>query len=233
VLAALAIAAMRPPFVWCNETLTFEATQISIRTTQGRVVGADLSGGFVETGSEAWQAFRSWVLASYERAPALVLGLAALIAVPPLAMIGLLFRGRARAAPDVTYIQTRKRRVGSAGGESGTSPTERVPAWPSAAWIEIEGPVEGRAGVRHGIGRGVVRIGREGDNDICLTDQTVHRYHAAIHRTDDAEFVITDLSSAGGNGVTVNGRRISEARLRDGDRIELGLARLRFIAKPA
>jgi pSer/pThr/pTyr-binding forkhead associated (FHA) protein len=62
---------------------------------------------------------------------------------------------------------------------------------------------------------------------------TVHRYHAAVHRTDDAEFVITDLSSAGGNGVKVNGRAVSEARLEDGDVIELGLARLKFSARPA
>ena len=78
-----------------------------------------------------------------------------------------------------------------------------------------------------------MRIGRDGDNDICLSEMTVHRYHAAVHRTEDADFVITDLSSAGGNGVKVNGNAVAEARLEDGDLIELGLARLKFIAKPA
>jgi pSer/pThr/pTyr-binding forkhead associated (FHA) protein len=107
--------------------------------------------------------------------------------------------------------------------------SEVEPLWPSQAWIEIEGSES----ARHGIGRGIVRIGREGDNDICLTDMTVHRYHAAIHRTDDAEYVITDLSSADGNGVAVNGQPVSEARLADGDTIVLGRACLKFIAKPA
>jgi pSer/pThr/pTyr-binding forkhead associated (FHA) protein len=104
-----------------------------------------------------------------------------------------------------------------------------APRWPTDAWLEVEGGDS----ARHGIGRTVVRIGRDSDNDICLNEMTVHRYHAAVHRTDDADFVITDLSSEGGNGVKVNGRAVSEVRLEDGDMIELGLARLKFIAKPA
>ena len=46
-----------------------------------------------ERSAEAWQQFHHWVGQSYERAPALMLGLSLLLAVPPLAIAGLLARG--------------------------------------------------------------------------------------------------------------------------------------------
>ena len=63
----------------------------------------------------------------------------------------------------------------------------------------------------------MLRIGREADNDICLSDKTVHRYHAVIHRTTDGAVVVTDLSGADGNGVLINGTRVGEGRLTEGD----------------
>jgi hypothetical protein len=193
-----------------------------------------VTGALAQAVGGTFDGIGQWVRASYERAPALMFGLAALLIVPPLALIGFVFRSRERPQDaDVTYLKTRMHREPLDVGEPGDSLTARVkaPAWPSEAWIVVDG--EGADGVRHGIGRAMVRIGRESDNDIHLTDKTVHRYHAAIHRTEDAEFVITDLSSAGGNGVTVNGRAVGEARLSDGDSIELGHAKLKFIARPA
>ena len=79
--------------------------------------------------------------------------------------------------------------------------------------------VEGQPGNRYVIGRTLVRIGREEDNDICLAANTVHRYHAVIRRTTDGDVVITDLSGEEGNGVLVNGARVAEARLKQGDAI--------------
>jgi pSer/pThr/pTyr-binding forkhead associated (FHA) protein len=102
---------------------------------------------------------------------------------------------------------------------------------PQEAWIEIvnRGAVAPSSpDRRYSLGRTLLRIGRETDNDVCLEDITVHRYHAAIHRTEDAEFVVTDLSSSGGNGVVVNGRAVAEARLGNGDMIELGNAQIKF-----
>jgi hypothetical protein len=178
-------------------------------------------------------AVHDWMVASYERAPALLFGLAALLAVPPLVMAGVVLnrRGAAAAASagDLTQIATQMVAKTRSKPERRQGVTEG-PRWPTEAWIEIEG---GPQGARHGIGRTVVRIGREGDNDVCLSEMTVHRYHAAVHRTEDADFVITDLSSEGGNGVKVNGKAVAEARLEDGDLIELGLARLKFVATPA
>jgi pSer/pThr/pTyr-binding forkhead associated (FHA) protein len=78
----------------------------------------------------------------------------------------------------------------------------------------------------------MVRIGREADNDICLSTKTVHRYHAVIRRTTDGEVLITDLSGAEGNGVRINGVRAAEARLKKGDVIEIGEVKMRFDARP-
>jgi hypothetical protein len=56
------------------------------------------------------------------------------------------------------------------------------PELPYDGWIEVEGI----AGARHPIGPGILRIGRQDDNDLCLADKTVHRYHAVIHRAGEA-----------------------------------------------
>ena len=69
---------------------------------------------------------------------------------------------------------------------------------------------------------------REDDNDIRIPNGSIHRYHAAIHREEYDDWHITDLSGVEGNGLIVNGRRCCEARLTDGDLIQLGPGRLRF-----
>jgi hypothetical protein len=236
VLAALAVEPVRAAedsgFPDAEATYGLAARGL-VRVAAAETVASTPGGEApISTGSTIWHGVEFWVAESYERAPALLLGLAALLAVPPLAAIGYLLRRKEVATPgadeEVTTAETRafirpgtRAQLRRAGSETG-------PLWPSRGWIEIEGS----AAERHGIGAGVVRIGRESDNDICLTDETVHRYHAAVHRTEDADYVITDLSSADGNGVAVNGRRVAEARLADGDTIELGRARLKFTARP-
>jgi FHA domain len=237
VLAALVAVAGQPSIVCATEgvpgaaapkpALRAEAQADLVRTGEASESVDETSDG----PALSLTAVHDWVVASYERAPALLLGLAALLAVPPLVMAGVVLnrRGAAVAGGDMTQMQTQmvaKRRLKP---ERRQGVTEG-PRWPTEAWIEIEGAGDK---ARHGIGRTIVRIGRDGDNDICLNEMTVHRYHAAVHRTDDADFVITDLSSEGGNGVKVNGKAVAEVRLEDGDLIELGLARLKFIAKPA
>jgi hypothetical protein len=166
-----------------------------------------------------------WVKASFEQAPALVLGLAALLTVPPLALLGLLFKSRNAQADDVTRVYSRGgRRSGLVREKIATGLVPRV----AEAWIEVEASQQPQ---RYRIGGLLIRIGRESDNDICISDMTVHRYHAAVHRSEDGDYVVTDLSSAAGNGVVVNGRAVQEARLANGDRIEVGRAVLRFVAQ--
>jgi len=78
----------------------------------------------------------------------------------------------------------------------------------------------------------VIRIGRHEDNDIRLTDSSVHRHHAVIERTPEEAFVIIDISGKDGNGVRINGTRTAQAQLADGDVIELGRARMKFETAP-
>lgn len=204
--------------------------------SEGVPVGGNL---FVATALEPMGAgIADWVAASYARAPALVLGLMALMAVPPLALLGWWVSRREAASTAVSEARTQIRRVprDARGLPRDGVRTGHIPLRPLEAWVEVVATGEAAAelqGRRYGLARTLLRIGRETDNDICLGDITVHRYHAAIHRTEDAEFVITDLSSADGNGVLVNGRAVAEARLVSGDVIELGTARLRFSAAPS
>jgi transcriptional regulator with AAA-type ATPase domain len=69
--------------------------------------------------------------------------------------------------------------------------------------------------------RSAVVIGRDEASDVCLRGDGVSRKHAAL-RLDAAEraLVIEDLGSR--NGVRVNGRLITSARLGSGDVVRLG-----------
>ncbi|HEX9881182.1 MAG TPA: FHA domain-containing protein [Hyphomicrobium sp.] len=180
-----------------------------------------------DAGDQAWAHVRHWVSEGYQHAPALMLGLLVLLAVPPLALAGRLVSRKPRL-PETTQLIGR-----SSARRGGRRPLATVrpeiSAWPTEAWVEVDR----EPGKRYVIGRTLVRIGREEDNDICLSATTVHRYHAVIRRTTDGEVVITDLSGEEGNGVLVNSARIAEARLTQGDTIHLGEVRLRFDAQPA
>ncbi len=70
-------------------------------------------------------------------------------------------------------------------------------------------------------------LGRSAQNDIVLSDPEVSRHHAQIVRKD-GQTTISDWGST--NGTFVNGQRvIGQARLQDGDEVELGDAvRLAF-----
>ncbi len=62
-------------------------------------------------------------------------------------------------------------------------------------------------------------IGRDPRSDLVLDDPRVSRHHAEI-RPRLGRHTIIDLGSL--NGTRVNGRRVSEAALAEGDRIEIG-----------
>jgi hypothetical protein len=171
--------------------------------------------------ADAWLQLNSWVGDSYNKAPALMLVLAVLVALPPLALAGLMMR-RQKSSPDKTVRISRSSYRPPA--RDRTVRTE-VSAWPTEAWVEV-------AGRRHVVGRAMLRVGREADNDICMQEKTVHRYHAVIRRTTDGEVIVTDLSGPDGNGVLVNGTRIGESRLKAGDVIAIGEVKLNFDARP-
>ena len=69
-------------------------------------------------------------------------------------------------------------------------------------------------------------IGRRTHNDIALDDLTVSGEHALV-RTRGTASVVHDLDSR--NGTLVNGMSIKQRVLCDGDVIEIGIYRLRYV----
>ncbi|MGD9830633.1 MAG: FHA domain-containing protein, partial [Hyphomicrobiaceae bacterium] len=72
-----------------------------------------------------------------------------------------------------------------------------------------------------------VRIGRHKDNDVQIANNSVHRRHAIMHMTPVKKFIVQNLGTK--NGVYVNSTRHEQTELLDGDLIELGEVRLRFV----
>jgi uncharacterized RDD family membrane protein YckC len=77
---------------------------------------------------------------------------------------------------------------------------------------------------------GILTIGRDPSNDLVLPDAMVSRRHAVIEQRG-TQFFLRDCNSA--NGSVVNGDRVSERGLRDGDLVAIGSMRLLFRETPA
>jgi pSer/pThr/pTyr-binding forkhead associated (FHA) protein len=71
----------------------------------------------------------------------------------------------------------------------------------------------------------VTRAGRHPDSDIFLDDITVSRRHAEIIRRSDG-FHVLDVGSL--NGTYVNRDRVEEAKLANGDELQIGKFKLVF-----
>lgn len=71
-----------------------------------------------------------------------------------------------------------------------------------------------------------ISIGRSENNDIVIVGDAVSRYHASIERQPDGGFIVRDQKSK--NGVQVNGTSVEEAKLRDGDLVQVGTFMFRF-----
>ena len=95
-----------------------------------------------------------------------------------------------------------------------------------AALIEMD-QVEGTAGRRmHDLGDDVVSVGRGQESSIFLDDVTVSRKHAEIMHGDGG-YRIRDVGSL--NGTYVNRVRVDAVDLRNGDEIQVGKYRFRFV----
>jgi pSer/pThr/pTyr-binding forkhead associated (FHA) protein len=67
----------------------------------------------------------------------------------------------------------------------------------------------------------LLTIGRGINNDIVTSDPHASRVHAEIRQVGQKNrYILTDPGST--NGTVVNGQRISEVELHDGDLIEIG-----------
>jgi uncharacterized RDD family membrane protein YckC len=73
--------------------------------------------------------------------------------------------------------------------------------------------------------RSLLSIGRDPSNDVVLPDAMVSRRHAVIEYRG-TQYYLRDCNSS--NGSLVNGDRVSERSLRDGDLVAIGTARLLF-----
>jgi len=70
------------------------------------------------------------------------------------------------------------------------------------------------------------RVGRSSNNDLTVRDPSVSRHHAELRMQRDGVITLHDLSSM--NGVYLNNKRIRNAPLSEGDRIDLGDLTLSF-----
>jgi pSer/pThr/pTyr-binding forkhead associated (FHA) protein len=70
-------------------------------------------------------------------------------------------------------------------------------------------------------------IGRSEDRDVVIPDPAASRHHCQI-ALQAGEWVLRDMGSA--NGVFVNGVRVRECMLADGDLIRIGNTEMRFVA---
>lgn len=96
----------------------------------------------------------------------------------------------------------------------------------SAALIELD-QVEGTAGRRmHDVGRVSLSVGRGYMSDIVLDDVTVSREHSLIS-LEERGFKISDSNSL--NGTYVNRVRVDSVYLRNGDEIQIGKYRFKFV----
>jgi hypothetical protein len=191
---------------------------IAVLTSPAHAFG--VAGAF-ETSLQLANVAKSAISEGYRAAPALMLGLALAIGLPVLTFLARILQPLTRSRD-----ATRRYRPGR-DDDFEAEVADESSAAGGQPFVEIEA---GAKGMRCAIPRDMLRIGREDDNDIRIPSGSVHRYHAAIHREDYDDWHITDLSGVEGNGLIVNGRRCCEARLHDGDLIQLGPGRLRFRA---
>ena len=136
----------------------------------------------------------------------------------------------AGSAPEATMVaQKSALGVTAAIDPAATRPDTFIPAAAGAtARVAIprivkqaeEGPAEEFA-----LTPGTTSIGRSPKNQISLPFAEVSRHHANVVFTADG-YRIVDLNS--GNGILVNGRRVTDWLLNDGDVIQIGMEKLTF-----
>lgn len=184
-----------------------------VAVSDGAFAAGDAAGGpwadldrAIELAREGSARMRLWIETGYAKRPAVMIGLGIALMLPLLMLVGMLVHHRQPAAAAVDL-----------GGQSG-SPNCR------AARLEFEG----EKAVELPAGRDLVQIGSENDNDICIEDGSIQRYHAIIARSHGQSFTITDVSGRDEDGLRINGQLRSSAVLADGDMVELGNARMKF-----
>ena len=91
-----------------------------------------------------------------------------------------------------------------------------------ATLFVMQGRDKGR---RYELRAASLTLGRDSNNPIQITDSEISRRHAEI-RKDDTGYLLADLASS--NGTFVNAQQVTEQRLTNGDRIQVGRTLLLF-----
>jgi hypothetical protein len=116
---------------------------------------------------------------------------------------------------------------------AGSSPVTGRPTAPESSAIvgsassRVLVSTAGDSGITHVLGRRTT-IGRTPENDIWIDSPGVSRHHAVL-LTIAADTCVEDLHSA--NGVYVNGKRVTRQVLADGDILDVGESRFRFVLR--
>ncbi|SDS02698.1 zinc-ribbon domain-containing protein [Nocardioides scoriae] len=97
----------------------------------------------------------------------------------------------------------------------------------SALLVVQRGP---GAGSRYLLDTDLSTVGRHPESDIFLDDITVSRRHVEFRRTPEG-FRVHDVGSL--NGTYLNGDRVDEVVLQNGDEVRIGKFRLSFFASDA
>jgi pSer/pThr/pTyr-binding forkhead associated (FHA) protein len=113
---------------------------------------------------------------------------------------------------------------GDAGGDDDVAfELEDIPA-DGGLLVVVRGP---NAGARLALVKEVTTAGRHPDADMFLDDVTVSRRHAEFARVEGG-FRVRDVGSL--NGTYLNGERVDDASLTNGDEIQIGRYKLAFYA---
>jgi hypothetical protein len=104
----------------------------------------------------------------------------------------------------------------------GTPPGKAEPVPSGAALIGVSGSFRNR---RFEIPTGRSTVGRSSTNNIVVDSDSVSMVHARLLQKDGEWWVLNLLST---NGTYVNQRKITDSKLRDGDRLHFGDAEFIF-----
>jgi FHA domain len=102
----------------------------------------------------------------------------------------------------------------------GGRPVERTD---SGRYMEIQGPLQT---LRIPLDEEIIHIGRGIGSDLHLDDSSVSRRHALLVPRPGGQRILDDRSA---NGTFVNGRRVDQVDLHNGDVVTVGRAALRYV----
>jgi hypothetical protein len=97
------------------------------------------------------------------------------------------------------------------------------PTAPSRAYLVVQ--TDGGPAARFDLGGALIAVGRAADNDVILDDPQVSRHHCQL-KLQHGAYGFVDLQSR--NGSIVNGQRVEEIALANGDRIRIGNTNMEF-----